>query len=658
MRKNLIVLASMVLAILLCLVIADRVQHSWGRVEITEGSIAIEDKGELTYKLYRPVNATEKSKAPAVLLLHGYQNDHETSAAYAIELAKRGAVVLCLDEYGHGSTSISMRNRGYVDHKVTVTYGMDSEADGTYVSIGGPLRYKVMMNFSNLSFFNERYTEGSNGMEITDSSMGGIAAYAFLSTLPYVDSSRMGISGHSMGTWASWSTAAAFSGTAIEPKATVLQCGELFTTDAYDSSGIRFNNVLLLTAQYDEFNYFRDYEDFITSDMIKSPLRSSFLGVPSQQAEWNTTFGSFADGSARRVELLNTNHRLATHDSHGMSTALSWFDKALSMNAQIAPESQTFMIKEVLVFVAMLLGIFSMLPLMNILLCLDFFKVMDRPLVADEKLEKPMKKWWKGAIITILIAACTYPFMTQLGHGLLPLPENIFRMTIGNGFLSWYLLLIVIMLITTLTGRKKAMKSGTYSPLSLGLSYSDREIDWTLMGKGALLALCMTAFMYLLVLVSSLFKLDFRFIWPFFKTFSLVRFGQMLIYIPVFALFFVLNNSKIFAQMRAVHSADRGAKGFLNAWWKNAFCMAGGILIVILLEYIPFFMGIAPGADLLFGTTFGGPFMSLLIVFFPQILVFSAVCTFAYRRTSSVYPGAFAVAVMACWIVTGGSALL
>ncbi len=33
---------------------------------------------------------------------NGYQNDRETNAAYAIELARRDVVVLYLDEYGHG----------------------------------------------------------------------------------------------------------------------------------------------------------------------------------------------------------------------------------------------------------------------------------------------------------------------------------------------------------------------------------------------------------------------------------------------------------------------------------------------------------------------------------------------------------------------------
>jgi hypothetical protein len=86
--------------------------------------------------------------------------------------------------------------------------------------------------------------------------------------------------------------------------------------------------------------------------------------------------------------------------------------------------------------------------------------------------------------------------------------------------------------------------------------------------------------------------------------------------------------------------------------------MAGGLLLITLLEYVPFFMGIGPGADVLFGSTFGGPFMSLLIVFAPQVLVFSLIGTYFYRKTGNVYTGAMVIAILACWIVTGGSAML
>ena len=666
-KKPLSLLLILLAVIFVCMGVADSIQRSGGNVQIELGTIET-PQGNLTYKLYRPVSASSASPAPGVLLLHGYQNDRETSAAYAVELARRGVVVLALDEYGHGSTDISMIHRGYVNHKVTVTYGQDSEADGTYVSIGGAKRYKLMMNFSNLSFFDPHYSADSDGNTITDSSMGGISAYAYLAGMDCVDPTRLAVSGHSMGTWASWSVSAAYSGAVdaqgrdISPKATVLQCGELFRKSVYDSDNIHFNNVLLLQAKYDEFSYFRDYENIVSDDLLRSDLRTEFLGCTPQEAAWNTTYGSFSDGSARRMELLNTNHRLTTHNRQGMAAAIDWLTQAIGIETSLPSTDHVFLAKEWLVFLAMLCGVASTLPLMELLCQVPFFASLRQSLPNRPERVKTGAKWWKGAIITMLIAAFTYPFMTQLGHGLLPLPEDIFRMTIGNGFLSWYLLLIVIMLVTTVLSWRGSRKRGApldYIDLGLSSPGKEKRIDWALCGKSALLAACMVGFVYLLVILcQALFKLDFRFIWPFFKGFSLPRFGQFLVYIPVFALFFLLNNSKIFAQARVAGTDEPGFRGFLRCWWKYALCMVGGILIIILLEYIPFFLDLGPGADLLFSPPFGGPFMSLLIVFAPQVLVFSVICTYCYRRTGSVYTGAFTVAAMACWIVTGGSAIL
>lgn len=666
-RKPLALLVALTAIVFICMAIANGIQTNHGSVTVTNGSITT-DAGTLTYKLYTPVAATAETPAPAVLLLHGYQNDHETSAAYAVELARRGVVVMALDEYGHGATTIGMTERGYTNHKVTVTYGQDSEADGTYVSIGGATRYKLMMNFSNLSFFNEHYSADEEGNSIKDSSMGGITAYAVLAGMDTVDASRMAVSGHSMGTWASWSVSAAYSGAVneenidISPKATVLQCGELFRESVYDSENIKFNNVLLLQAKYDEFNYFRDYADTVNDNLLRSDLRTEFLGCTADEASWDTTYGDFSNGSARRIELLYTNHRLTTHDTHGMTAALEWFTNSLGIDTDLANMDQVFLVKEWLVFVAMLCGVFAMLPLMELLLRLPFFGKIRQPLPDRPYRINTGWRWWKSAIITVLIAGLSYPFMTQLGHGLLPVPESIFRMTIGNGFLSWYLLLIIVMLITTSISLKKAKKKGEpldYIDLGLSTEGKKKQIDWMLCGRAALLSLCMLCYVYLLVvLFEKLFKLDFRFIWPFFKSFTGQRIGQFLVYIPVFALFFLLNNSKIFAQARVKATEIPGIKGFLGCWWKYALCMAGGVVLIMLIEYIPFFAGIGPGADLMFGTTFGGPFMSLMIVFVPQVLVFSLLCTYTYRRTGSVYIGAFTVASLACWIVTGGSAML
>lgn len=659
-KKYGLILIALLLAVFLCVFAADRIQRDFGSVDVTMGVLETE-VGELTYKLYVPVAATEENPAPGVLLLHGYQNDHETSAAYAIELARRGAVVMALDEYGHGASEPGMIERGYVNQRVKVNFGEESEAEGTFVSVSGPSRYKVMMNFSNLSFFDEKYARDEAGNAITDSSMGGVAAYAVLAADPRVDSSRMGVSGHSMGTWASWSVAAAYSGTEIQPRAVVLQCGELFRETVYDASNIEFSNVLLLQAKFEEFSYFRDYQLTVTDDLLHSDLRTEFLGCTAAEADWNTTYGSFTDGSARRIELLQTNHRLTTHDGNGLAAAMDWFGQALSMGTDLEPDDQIAMWKELLILIAMLCAVASVLPLMELMLLTPFYSAVVQPLPSKGKVLSK-KTWIKNAVITVLIAAATYPFMTQLGHGLLPLPEKMFRMTVGNGFVSWYGLLILIMVGTTIVGNRKRKKEGKnvdFHALGLASKHRSNRVDWGLLGRSVSLVFWMMVMLYIVVSIcETVFLLDLRFIWPFFKKFTPARFGQFLIYFPVFALFYILNNSKIFASMRTAGIYEPGARGFWSCWWRYALVMVGGTVIVALIEYIPFFLGIGPGADVLFGSTFGGPFMSLLILFGPQVIGFSLLCTYFYRRTGQVYPGALTAAALACWIVTGGSAML
>lgn len=644
MRKNVIkpfIWLSVLLVILfVCMIFADLIQRDFNKVEVSEFYFDAGNGEILTYKLYKPVSATKDNKVPAVLLMHGYQNDKETNAAYSIELARRGIVALSIDEYGHGSTSIGLRERGYTQYKFPK---MDK-------TISGPERFLVMMNFSNMDFFEEQYSKG-----LKDSSMGGKLAYEMLKQMDFVDADNIGITGHSMGTWSSW-TVAAYN---PEHRCIIIQCGEVADNKYFDDS-IKFNNVLMLQAKYDEFDYFRDYQNTVAG-LENTPLRYSTFALQDKPVEWNKTYGSFKDGTARRMELLITNHRLTTHDRNGMAASMDWFTQAFGITNAIDSYNQVYMIKEVLVLVAMLCAVFSMLPLMLLILQIPFFRSVAQSLPDRPSKAKNTKQWWKGAVITVLIAGLSYPFMTQLGHGLLPLPENIFKMTVGNGFVGWYLFLIIVMVITLNSTWKKSHKLGSpldYYDLGLGYENKPEKLSWSLLRKSALVTLIMVGFMYLLVTITHyLFLLDFRYIWPFFKVFTLERFLQFLVYIPIFALFFLLNNAKIFGHMRQARASEESISSLLTCWLKNAFVMIGGVFLIVLIEYIPFFLEIGPGADLLFSSTFGGPFMSLMILFIPQVIVFSFLCTFINKKTGHVYVSAFTVASLACWIVTGGSAL-
>jgi dienelactone hydrolase len=639
-----------VVVVFLSVGLASLVQTDFGRITVTSGffETAVPDgpagsgiTGRIAYKLYVPKGADAANPVPAVLVMHGYQNDRETSAAYAIELARRGIAALSVDLYGHGYTRPGMKGRGWGAHKLT---NLDK-------TVSGPRRFLIMMTFSVLDFFRPDISRG-----VTDSSMGGKDAYRFLESLPFVDSARIGITGHSMGTWAAWSVAAAFPG----HRAVALQCGELIPPEYYDAKNIKFNTALLIQARWDEFDYFRDYQKNVMG-LEKTPLRyRDFMGRPSP-VEWDKTYGSFVDGSARRMELIQNNHRLTTHDGHALTAAMYWFTNALGPETALADSDHIYMIKEVLALIAMLAALASILPGFLFLGGFKFFAPLIQPLERENLRLLPKKSRRTTALISILVSGFTFPFLGQLGHGLLPVPENLFRMTIGTGFITWLTFLMIVSLIMLICWYKKGegKRMGvTLYDLGLADKAAPGRFNWSVIAKSALAAFILTGIMYLQVCISAaLFQLDFRFIWPFFKPFTPERLGQFFVYLLFYAAFFTVNaGAKLYGQLRLPERRTPAATQL--AWWGySVFIMLGGVFIIVLIEYIPFFMGLGPGVDLIFSSLFGGPFMSVMILLIPQFAVFFFLSTYLYRRSGRVYTGSFIVAILASWVLCGGSAM-
>jgi pimeloyl-ACP methyl ester carboxylesterase len=82
--------------------LAHRAQTAGGKVEVTEVRIPAGQGVVVSGLLYRPLAATPQTPAPAVLVSHGYINTREMQSPFAIELSRRGYVVLAMDMTGHG----------------------------------------------------------------------------------------------------------------------------------------------------------------------------------------------------------------------------------------------------------------------------------------------------------------------------------------------------------------------------------------------------------------------------------------------------------------------------------------------------------------------------------------------------------------------------
>ena len=62
--------------------------------------------GTLSGLLYMPKGASAEDPRPTVVVTHGYLNSAEMQDANAIELSRRGYVVLALDQYDHGHSDL------------------------------------------------------------------------------------------------------------------------------------------------------------------------------------------------------------------------------------------------------------------------------------------------------------------------------------------------------------------------------------------------------------------------------------------------------------------------------------------------------------------------------------------------------------------------
>lgn len=83
---------------------ASMVQNSFFSVDVDKISFETE-RGELAGYLYTPRGVDAANPAPAVILTHGYLNNSEMQEIGAIELSRRGYVVLAFDMYDHGDST-------------------------------------------------------------------------------------------------------------------------------------------------------------------------------------------------------------------------------------------------------------------------------------------------------------------------------------------------------------------------------------------------------------------------------------------------------------------------------------------------------------------------------------------------------------------------
>ncbi|MFY4812692.1 alpha/beta fold hydrolase [Haloarcula sp. AONF1] len=298
-RRLWIVAAVSVLLIFSGSGLAWTVQTDGGSVEVRDVTFSGTNGTMMSGTLYIPEEASSASPQPGVLAVHGYINSKETQSPFAIEYARRGFVVLAIDQTGHGYSDPPAFKNGY----------------------------------------------------------GGPDSLEYLRSLDYVDNENIGLEGHSMGGWTVVTAAAAhpdgYESMVIEGSST----GSNRAPKGTDSFP---RNFAVVFSEYDEFSPLM-WGTASASDVEQSGKLQTVFGTDSAVEE-GRTYGSVEDGTARRLYTPATTHPGDHFSTMAIGASIEWLQLTLEGENEMDPSNQVWYWKSLGTFIALIGGVLSLFP--------------------------------------------------------------------------------------------------------------------------------------------------------------------------------------------------------------------------------------------------------------------------------------------------------
>lgn len=574
------------------------VQTSGGAVTIKNMSWETPSGKTMSALLLIPNGASITDKRPAIVLAHGWWNNKEMQDSNYVELARRGYVVLSIDMYGHESSSDMQ-----VGHEMDAATGM------------------------------------SDGVNL-------------IASLPYVDKSKIGISGHSNGCRAAnWAIPIDDAAKTQLIKSVYLVDCDLVSTDAKGKFVNYYGNrdVGLQADQYDEF-FFRSYnkagvETTNPREYITTPQAQAFLNFGPASTTKRVSFHTYTKTVDGRSAIRVINNPAQTHpwgpfSKQEVTSLLTFFNKSLGTPNPIAAGSQIWQFKEG--FNALgLIGFFMFLvAFAKVLLVTRAFAGLrvKEPLTLAPLDRRGHIWFWGALVVSAIIGAVSYiwlsqiPWVATIGYVAAPplIPQGavwfIGMWAIVNGIAT----LLVMTVSYLLFGKKRGVRLR-----DIGVF-----LGWKKFGQSILLAAIVVAAAYLIVFVLAfLFTTDFR-LWVFaIPTFTVDKLWDAFLVIGYFLVYYVFNSI-------AINSFNRFSlrgKEWLNTTILAVFNVLGP-LVLIIAQYTHFFVT----GDLIPG--FGGIYSIWLFPFVVLLPAAAVVSRKIYRETNNPYIGGFIMAAVATLI--------
>jgi hypothetical protein len=591
-RRNGFWLVLSLVLVLISAVGASLVQTDGGTVKVKEMYWETSTGVGLSALIFKPDSATAENKAPAIVVSHGRYNNKEMQEGNFVELARRGYVVISIDMYGHGDSDYTK---------------IDTNA------VGGTGMYD---------------------------------AVKLLADLPYVDTDRIGVTGHSAGGFAvNYSIAIDNAADEQLIAAALLVSADPTYTDPdgnyIDAFGDRDAGVI--AGQYDEF-FFRVNGPTGPSnaprDYIDTPNAQSFLhyGIdPSEADDVREADEVYTDGDGGAMRVVYTPaeiHPWAHFSAESVGYAVEFFDEALGAPEPIAAGSQVWQLREFFTALGLVgFGIFLVAFTRALLATRPFaaLAVEQAPQILPAT-RKGLAWFWGGVVASVIISAVSFvlvtvnPTVSSIGFfGAPPLHPQGPPFFIGvwaalNGIAG----LIILAITYNAFGKKNGQ-----SFRAAGVLPGWRRLFHTL----GLAAVVVAAAYALVFVVDYFFTTDFR-LWVLaIRAFEPDKLLIALPYLPFFLLYFVVNSILINGFNRVTLAGKE---------WVNtavlAVANALGPIIVIVIQYLTFVVTGLPVQGL-------GPFSAMYVIWlFPVVVILAAAAVISrkiYRATGNPWLAGF-----------------
>ena len=523
---------------------ASLIQTSFGKVDVKLMNLKTPDGQNLVYDLYKPSIATENDKQPFIVVVPGFQRSKEALSNIAIELSRRGYVVALIDPYAQGMSSSSLSRLA----ATTQGYGMFALVD-----------------------------------------------YAYAENFSFVDTNKIGSTGHSMGGNAAIRGADYFGKEAIKSgkkskldsvyiSGYVLTLRENILRDSKSNMGVSY-------ALYDEGAFRNDLQGWDAGNMKIAPesLRTvnSVLPIDKKvtEVELGKYYGESSNNTLRVIFNEELLHPFQPYNKEATKNQLDYFDKVFGAPISINSNNQIWQYKELFTLINMIVSLLMLIPIAKLFLSLSFYKdiVKDIPASLPEQTSKSKMIFWSVFFLSALIACISFIPMVDVAKILFHESANreltwFFPQRMNNSVMLWAAFngsigLVIFFISYYFFGRHHGVNTNSW-----GLQINKVELFKTIM-LGLSIFICYYLILYF---VYFLFHVDYRFWFMGVRIFQPEMLLVLVMYFPLFFIFFFSNSLRVNGAMRFKNQSEW--KSRLIAGFANSL----GLMMIIIIQYVTF----------------------------------------------------------------------